>query len=186
MKIETKRLFLREYEPKDADTLVKSFADFDVVKNLTVPFPYTMENAISWIKGKKKGLKNCYYFAIVRKSDNVMIGGTSLCVKEDKNSDNGGIWLNSNFHGQGYGTEAWTAMAKLWFEDKNNACIISGYFDYNKASEKLHKKIGYKVVGHAKQFCPALNKDVDETRVILLRKDFEKYYNSINFELSVK
>ena len=76
-------------------------------------------------------------------------------------------------------------LITLWFNDPNNECIYSGYFSYNKASEKLHKKIGYKEFGVRKEMCPALGKEVDEIVIKLTRADFEKYYCSLDFEFKV-
>ena len=121
MKIETERLILREWEEKDIPTLAKLLNNYEIAKNLTVPYPYKEEDAKYFIdKAIKKSGKNCYYFAVIRKSDNKLIGGTSLTKKDDPNMDNGGIWLSKESHGQGMGTEVWTAMSKLWFEDKES------------------------------------------------------------------
>ena len=46
MHIETKRLRFREWTENDVDFLVDGQNDFDVAKNLTVPFPYTKQDAI--------------------------------------------------------------------------------------------------------------------------------------------
>ncbi len=187
MRVETDRLILRNWQLTDAEDLVKLLNNFEIAKNLTIPFPYTLDDAISWIKkNMQKSKRNYYYFAVIRKSDNALIGGTSLALQDEKEMDNGGIWLDASCHGQGLGTEVWTAMSRLWFADKNNNVIYSGYFSYNKASEKLHKKVGYKEFGVRKQLCPALGKEVDEILVKLTRNDFEKYYRTLDFEFKVR
>ena len=57
MKIETERLLMRPYKLKDVDDIVEGLNDFDTAKNLTVPFPYTKENAkqfLNFVKQNKK------------------------------------------------------------------------------------------------------------------------------------
>jgi len=55
MKIETERLILREWQLSDKYDIVEGLNDFDTAKNLTVPFPYKIEHAESFIN---KHLKN--------------------------------------------------------------------------------------------------------------------------------
>ena len=180
MIIETERLILREWQLDDVDAMVDGLSNFDVAKYLTVPFPYTKENAVDFIEKHNKNDESNYYFAVTKKSNGAVIGGTSLSCKDDTNLENGGLWLNQKFHNNGYGTELWYAMIKFWFSDKSRNVLISGYYSFNNASEKLHKKLGFKVVGKKKQFCPALKEDVDAITVRLTRDDFEQICLSKN------
>ena len=174
MIIETERLLLREWKLSDSPDMVEGLNDFDTAKNLTVPFPYTKENAESFINNHLKNDKNNYYFAIVLKSENKVIGGTSLEIKTDINKNKGGIWLNKKYHSKGYGTEVWIARAKFAFETLNLNELENGYFEHNEASWKMQQKLGYKIVGNTINFCPALNKEVFEIVTNLTKEDFYK------------
>lgn len=174
MIIETEKLLLREWKLNDVSDMVEGLNDFDTTKNLTVPFPYTKKHAESFINNHLKNDKNNYYFAIVLKSENKVIGGTSLEIKTDINKNKGGIWLNKKYHNKGYGTEVWIARAKFAFETLNLNELENGYFEHNEASWKMQQKLGYKIVGNTINFCPALNKEVVEIVTNLTKEDFYK------------
>lgn len=99
MIIETKRLIFREWNNKDIDFLFETFNDFDIAKNLIVPFPYTKENAIEFIKKHINERNNNYYFAIQGKNDRKIIGGTNLSIN-DKGEFHGGICYIEIFKGK--------------------------------------------------------------------------------------
>ena len=186
MQIETKRLILRDWKIEDADAVVDALNNYEVAKNHGCSYPYKKEEAVELIESSKEwNVKNKYSFAIVRKSDNVVIGGESLKKKINEDYLNGGLFLHQKYHGMGYGKEAWTAIIKLWFEDENNKFVNSGYYEFNDVSEKLHNKMGFKVFAKRGLMCPALKKEVDVVCVRLTREDFEKYYNSIDFEFKI-
>ena len=172
--IETERLILRKWQLSDKYDMVEGLNDFDTAKNLTVPFPYTKEHAESFINNHLKNDDKTYYFAIVLKSENKVIGGTSLEIKNDINKNKGGIWLNKKYHGKGYGTEAWIARAKFSFETLSLNELENGFFEHNQTSWKMQQKLGYKIVGKTTNFCPALNKEVVEIVTNLTKDDFYK------------
>lgn len=172
MYLETERLILREWKLSDIKDMVEGLNDFDTAKNLTVPFPYTKEHAESFINKHLQNNENNYYFAIVLKAENKVIGGTSLEIKKDINKNKGGIWLNKKYHGKGYGTEVWIARAKFAFETLNLNELENGFFEYNENSWKMQKKLGYQIVEKTKNFCPALNREVIEIVTNLTKENF--------------
>ena len=185
MIIETNRLIFREWSMQDIDFLVDGMNDFEVAKYLTVPFPYTKRDAIDFVNKHLKNGGNSYYFAIERKEDKQVIGGTNISIKED-GEFRGGIWLHRNFQGKGYGTEMWIARAKFAFDELGAKELVNGFYDFNKRSKKMQQKIGYKIVGEKTNFCPALNSEVREIVTNLKKADFDKYYKNIDFEFFVK
>ena len=172
MIIETERLVLREWQLTDIKDMVEGLNDFDTARNLTVPFPYKTEYAENFINMHLKNDKNNYYFAIVLKDTNKVIGGTSIEIKNDINKNKGGIWLNKKYHGKGLGTEVWIARAKFAFETLNLNELENGFFEHNEISWKMQQKLGYKIVGKTINFCPALNKEVVEIVTNLSKEDF--------------
>lgn len=170
--LETKRLILRPWKETDADAIVEGLSDFDTAKMLVVPFPYTKTDAVEFLEKRKDDDENSFYFAITLKESGIVIGGTNICVDVDNNTNSGGIWINKNYHGFGYGTEAWTARPKFAFFDLNLNELHNGYFEYNETSPKMQQKIGYKIVGEDEKYCPALEKKVKEIRTLLTKEDF--------------
>ena len=104
MNIITKMLHFREWKMEDVDFLVDGLNDFDVAKNLTIPFPYTKQDALNFVDKHLKNGNNKYYFAIERKEDGRAIGGTNITINE-KGEFRGGIWLHRDYQGKGYGAE---------------------------------------------------------------------------------
>ena len=80
MKIESKRLILRNYEDSDVSDLVEGLNNINVSKWMAgVPFPYTENDAKHFIelaKSEDKNVKNA--LAIVLKENNKVIGGTEI------------------------------------------------------------------------------------------------------------
>ena len=95
-------------------------------------------------------------------------------IKSDIGKNKGGIWLNQKYHGQGFGTEAWTARIKYAFETLKLTELENGFFDGNAASWKMQQKLGYKIVGKTKNTCPALGGEVVEIVTNLTASDFYK------------
>ena len=178
MKLETERLILRECRLTDIQDMVEGLNDFDTAKNLTVPFPYKTEHAESFINKHLKNDNNNYYFAIVLKSANKVIGGTSLEIKNDINKNKDGIWLYKKYHGKGFGTEVWIARAKFAFETLNLIELENGYFEHNEISWKMQQKLGYRIVGKTINYCPALKKEVVEIVTNLSKESFYKAVQS--------
>lgn len=171
MVIETDRLILREWEMSDIADVVEGLNDFDTAKNLTVPFPYTEQIAKEHILKCLKREKDRYHFAVQLKVTGKVIGSTSISFKN--NRWDGGIWINKNYHSMGFGTEIFIARARFAFYTLGVDALENGYYDFNKKSENLHKKIGYVPVGEGKQFCPALNKEIRVIEARLTQENFE-------------
>ncbi len=168
--IETERLILREWTLDDMVDQVEGLGNFETAKYLTVPFPYTAQNSIEYIKQHSKNVPNNYAFAVELKENGKVIGGTNLYISGDENS--GGIWINENYTGKGYGTELWLARAKFAFEVLELNELQNGYFEFNVRSKHMQEKIGYKTIGKSAKFCPALNKEVAEILTRLTKTDF--------------
>ena len=145
--IETDRLILRQFKLEDADDIVEGLNNLNVTKWMSyTPYPYTKEDALKYIKNTIDN--NLYNFAIVLKENNKVIGGTQLRnIDLFQGTAHGGIWINENYHGYGYGTEAWGARIKYAFELLGLRRLENGFFDGNENSWKMQQKFGYKIEG---------------------------------------
>ncbi len=184
MQIETKRLKFREWQESDIPFLIDIFDDFDLVKNMTMPYPYTESDAQAFIKKVQKGQVNSYYFAVVRKDDGALVGGTNL-TKNEIGEWRGGIYVHRKFRGMGYGKEIFTARAKFAFDVLKVKELRNGYHHFNEKSKNMQLAMGYKIVGEDSHFCPALKSNVKEIVTKLTKSDFEKYYQTLDFEFKV-
>lgn len=83
-KIETERLILRPWKFNDIEALCDGLNNFDVAKFLTIPFPYTIEDAKSFINTRieNPNTKQKSYFAIVEKIvEKLLAEPTSVLMK---------------------------------------------------------------------------------------------------------
>jgi RimJ/RimL family protein N-acetyltransferase len=181
MKLETKRLILRDWSKKDIADLIEGLNNYKVSKWLAlVPNPYTKKDAEDWISYCKQNAKSknrSYYFAIELKSEKKVIGGIGIDkINKFHGIGGGGFWINEKYHGKGYGTEALAAKIGFAFNKLKLRRLESGFFKGNKPSLNLQKKFGYKVEGlRRKGFkCKADGKLKDEYTTALLKEDWNR------------
>lgn len=183
MQLETERLILRDFRDEDAQDLVEGLNNIDVTKWLSVvPFPYTLENARSFInycKGEsRKEPRINYDFAVILKSESKLIGCVSLNNINyfHRIAPSGGIWFNKNYHGKGYATEAFNKRIEFAFNQLELRKIENGYFKGNESFRKLQLKLGYKEEGIRVQHyrCRSTGNIVDEVITGLLKNDWLK------------
>ena len=180
MKIESKRLILRNWEDSDVEDIVEGLNNIEVSKWMaSVPYPYTENDAKKFIEYAKSQDENVKIsLAIVLKSSNKVIGGTSIeNINTKDGTAGGGIWINEKYQKNGYGIEAFSTRAKYCFEKLNLRRLENGYFTGNEKSKNMQHKLGYKDEGirRKKYLCLATKEYVDEHVTGLLKEDFINY-----------
>jgi len=183
MKLETKRLILREWKRSDVGDLVEGLNHLGVSRWLAfVPHPYTTKDAEKWIEhcvaNARKGKDRASYeFAIELKSERKVIGGVNLDrISRVHGTAGGGVWLNKKFQGRGYGTEAFGERIRFAFEELKLRRLENGFFKGNPASLKMQIRFGYKIEGVKRKAyrCLADGKLKDECITGLLRNEWMK------------
>mgnify|MGYP002627236880 CR=1 FL=1 len=176
MEIHSERLLLRSWKEEDANDLVEGLNNFNVSKWLSdVPYPYTIEDAKKFITYAQNLDSNSIALAIVLKENNKVNGGTLISSINTKNGTaGGGIWLNENYHGKGYGTEAFYMKIKYAFDELHLRRMENGYFPGNQCSKRMQEKLGFQPEGmrRKKYLCLATNEYVDECITGLLKEEF--------------
>ncbi len=170
--IETERLVLRQWNFNDVTDLVEGLNNLNVSRWLaSVPYPYTKEDAVDFINYCIEN--KTYNFAIVLKSENKVIGGTELTnINYVHGTAGGGIWLNENYQGHGYGSEAFGARIRYAFEDLGLRRLENGYFKENDKSFKMQMRYGYKKEGIRRQrFVSLATGNVEDEYITGLLKD---------------
>ena len=180
MIINGKRIILRSWEYEDEKDLVEGLNNINVSKWLaSVPYPYTENDAKSFIEHAKKSDERDYIaLAIVLKENNKVIGGTEIRnINKKDGTASGGIWLNEKYQKNGYGTEAFSTKIKYSFDTLGLRRMENGYFSNNEKSKKMQEKLGYKIEGlkRKKYLCLATNEYVDECITGLLKEEFIEY-----------
>ncbi len=182
MRLETQRLILRDWEERDAADIVQGLNCLDVSRWLAyVPYPYTREDADKWIRYCKESAargdnRTSYEFAIELKEENKVIGGVSLdrVNRLQGTSGGGGIWLHPDYHGHGYGSEAFGRRIAFAFVDLGLRRLENGFFDGNHASWNMQARFGYQIEGRKRKAyrCMADGQVKDEYITGLLVEDW--------------
>ena len=182
MKLETKRLILRDCNLNDWKDIVEGIGDYEVSKwLLKVPYPYKKKDAIDYIKKRMKLMKEKnptdYNFYIELKSEKKVIGAIGI-HKIDYYSGTGstGSWVNRKYWRQGYMTEAKFAVNNFAFDKLKLRRLNSDVYADNKASNATQLKMGYKIEGHLRKNRRSLasGKIHDENIYGLLKEDWIK------------
>lgn len=182
MKIETKRLVLRNIKKKDADSLRRNINNLNVSKwLLVVPYPYTKKDALWWInrcleKQKEKPRKS-YDFHITIKPNSEVVGGAGLSkVDLKQGTAEAGYWLAEKYWRQGYGFEAVSSVINFAFKKLKLRKITIPVFADNKASNGLAKKLGANLEGTLRKqvISKASGKLHDENIYGLLKEEWRK------------
>jgi ribosomal-protein-alanine N-acetyltransferase len=181
MKLETTRLSLREWTLKDIDDLAEGLNDIDVARWLAfVPHPYTINDAEKWIRycirnANEEQDRTAFHFAIEHIASQKVIGGLSLDkINRYHGTAGGGIWINKEYQGLGYGAEAFGKRIAFAFEELKLRRLENGYFKGNESSFKLQERFGYKVEGIRRQafVCRANGEIMDEYITALLQEEW--------------
>ena len=178
MFLETNRLILRKWTENDIQDLMEGLNNIEVSRWLVlVPHPYTQIDAENFIKSCISNDNNSYEFAIELKAEGKVIGGTSISlINRQHGTARGGIWLNANYHRQGYGSEAFGKRIEFAFDKLNLRHLENGYLEGNQASFKMQEKFGYVLEGKRRKgfLCRADNQLKDEYITSLLIDEWKR------------
>jgi len=138
MKIETENLIIRNFELRDEEDLCEYMlqrvnADYEAYPDFT---PEKSKDEIVYRSNSDE------FFAIELKRIHKVIGNVYL-GKRDFNTREMGYVLNTNFHRNGYGSEACKAVKEYFFQSGVHR-IYAESCPQNEASWKLMEKIGLK------------------------------------------
>ncbi len=166
--LRTERLLLRALRQEDAPVLATAINDYEISKWLTVvPYPYMIADA-EWFIGENLAGR-FHTWAIWHHDD--LIGGMGL----DKEL---GYWLVPAAWGQGFATEAASAIIANHFATTDAVLICSSHFVDNKASRNVLTKLGFVDVGAHVHHSKARGADVPGRSMELSRHHWEARQNA--------
>jgi len=148
-RIESERLVIRCYNPKDAFLLQKSIQES--VEHLRPWLP--------WVKTEPEELKvkierlrmfrakfdlsENYIYGVFDPEETELIGGTGLHPRVGSNAFEIGYWVNVNHVNKGYATEFSAALTKVAFEIENVNRVEIHCDPNNFNSAAIPKNLGY-------------------------------------------
>ena len=140
----TKRLVLRQPHHDDAEDMALLANNFEIAKNLArMPYPYFDADARDFLKKITKRDDSSCTFAITKADNGRFIG---VCGLHDASGVHEhpymGYWLGEPYWGQGYATEAASAMIDLYFKTTTRETMMASCMSNNVASRRVIEKCG--------------------------------------------
>jgi ribosomal-protein-alanine N-acetyltransferase len=145
LRLETPRLFLRLMTFSDKDELMKIFGDPIVMDSFGVQ-PFNREQMTAWIQRNidHQDLHGYGLFSVILRSEKQLIGNCGLEHMELYGNQEVelGYDFRRDYWGQGYATEAATAVRDFAFEVLQLPRLMSLIRVGNEASKRVSEKIG--------------------------------------------
>lgn len=174
-------VYLRAFEYTDEDFLI----ELRLNKEL---FRYTCGNTYFMSTEHSKKLlsdnifsnQNQLYLLICLYQDEIPIGYLSIDSIDhvNKKVQWGGIVIDPQYTGKGYGTMASKLMIKFVFEELNMNRIYGYWMEENSASLKMSEKLGFKIEGILREHVFKWNKYHSVYICSLLKKDYIENYGN--------
>ena len=150
--LETPRLILRPLTLADAPEVQAQFGCWDIIQHMSmrVPWPYPEDGSEQFIQGLVQRLKDCpddRGWGITQKDGGQLMGFIDYRSVPNAGGHRG-FWMGVAWQGQGYMTEAVTAVQDyLFFEMKVDHIHVSNHIN-NQASKRIKEKTGAKWLRH--------------------------------------
>jgi RimJ/RimL family protein N-acetyltransferase len=141
---------LRPFEAGDAAEVTRLVSDrriADTTRNIA--HPYRHEMAEQWIAslGPNFQAGTQATFAVMHAADHTLMGAIGLTIARADQRAEMGYWLGVPFWGQGYTTEAATALLRYGFTELGLHRIMATHIARNPASGRVMQKIGMRYEG---------------------------------------
>ncbi|MEO1010526.1 MAG: GNAT family N-acetyltransferase [Bacteroidota bacterium] len=141
--LETKRLFLRELHPTDAESFYRLNLDLDVLR-------YTGDSPFDSVENSQRFLENYDHYkrygmgrwGVIRKDDGAFLGWCGLKFTEKTKEYDIGFRFFQKYWNKGYATEAAKACLTYGLDTLQIPRIIGRAMKGNKASIRVLEKIG--------------------------------------------
>ena len=142
----TARLLLRPGFPEDAPALAAAIGDEAIARSLAnVPWPYSVRDAEAFLASPRDPvLPSLLIFA--RGSGAPLLLGACGLARRPSGSVEMGYWIAKPFWGQGYATEACTALIDI-ARTLGFASLEGSHFHDNPASARVLEKLGFRSLG---------------------------------------
>ena len=154
--LKTRRMLLRPPFMDDAPQIAERVGLKEVAWNLgRVPHPYQVSDAEDWLQDVPSRWEEdtAYVLAMTRRGEGVM-GCISLRLMPMDVWEIG-YWLGKPWWGQGYATEAATALLDWAERELSISRFASGHFTDNPASGRILTKLGFIRAGETELYGPA-------------------------------
>ena len=172
-KINSDNIYLSPVSVEDSEVYVKWLSNPAISDNLhNTSRIFNIVNEQDFLQACLKEGRYC--FAIVRKSDDTIIGncGFNDINYIDKTATVGIFIGDEDNHNKGYGSEALKALINYGFGILNLNNIDLHIFDFNEKAIACYKKVGFKEYGRRHDAYYLNNEYHDVISMEILKKDF--------------
>jgi [ribosomal protein S5]-alanine N-acetyltransferase len=149
----TEHLLLRLFQLTDAPAVETLAGDAEVARTTNMPHPYPPGGARDFITAGHEAAAQGqgHPFAIVRRTDNQLVGCISLLLTAAHHRAELGYWIGRPYWGQGYATEAGTRIVRYAFEERQLNRVMAHAMHRNRASTRVMEKLGMTYEGTLRQ-----------------------------------
>jgi len=177
--LETSRLLLRPLSVEDAPAMARLAGRREIADTtLAIPHPYSEDQAREWLKAQVMAStpnQSEIIFASTLKEDGRLIGTIGLREIDRVHSlAEMGFWVSVDSWGQGYATEAATALLHFAFEELALNRVFACHMVRNPASGRVLEKIGMRREGLLRQRVRKWGAFEDIAILAILRQDWSK------------
>ncbi|MEO0545080.1 MAG: GNAT family N-acetyltransferase [Pseudomonadota bacterium] len=146
--LSTERLVLRPPVREDAEDLA-IIANAREIAEMTrrMPHPYGLDDANAFIDQIESGGVEGHIYAVTLADTGHLIGMTSVERRQSQDALEVGYWLGKKWWGNGYASEACTAVVDLAFRVTGADVIFATSRPINLASRQVLMKQGFEFVG---------------------------------------
>jgi RimJ/RimL family protein N-acetyltransferase len=177
--LETERLILRPFAPKDAPNLARLAGRREIADTtISIPHPYSEPQARQWLAGNVDlfGKGKVVVFGVQLKSDTKLVGSVGLRDIEAEHAQAElGFWIAIECWGKGYATEAACAVVTFGFEQLELNRIYAHHMVRNPASGRVLAKIGMQREGLLRQRVRKWGRFEDVVPLAILREEWMRY-----------
>lgn len=157
--IEAERLRLRKFKPSDLEVMHAVTSDAEVARHMNWQAHESIGRTAEVLGGilGEYDTGDCFRWAIALREGDRFIGLMNLKPVFQHDRVNVGYWIGRPWWGQGYMTEALTAIIRLCFERLGVNRVEADHYTDNPASGRVMEKAGMTYEGTLEQYC--LGKD---------------------------
>ena len=148
-RVETERLVIRCWEPRDAKLLKKAVDDSREHLRVWMPWadddPEPLAVVIKRLRQFRAmfDLDKDYVYGVFSSDETQVVGGSGLHTRVGENAREIGYWIHVNHINHGYATEVSAALTKVAFEIDGMDRVEIHCSPLNLASASVPRKLGY-------------------------------------------
>ena len=159
--LESERLTLRSYDPRDPDEARALFEAIDESRGHLTTFMSwpdkheKLEDTIAWVRASRARFEAMtdFLFGVYRRSDDRLVGGVGLHVRGEPTpvAIEIGYWLRASETRQGYAREATRALTQLLLDRVGAERIVIRAQVDNAPSRRVPESLGFHLEGIARR-----------------------------------